>query len=166
MKKLFPLLAILFSASCSTPKIAAHFPSSNVDVNYHPVSAAKVETKTAAVETPVVLASVNETAIVLPDAEVKKQVAEAYRKLSKEQQREVRQLLKKEVKAIAKNQKKVASATAVAGQGGMDHDLKLAAIFGAVGVVGLLIGGNFFYVIGAIALIVGTVFFVKWLMRQ
>jgi uncharacterized membrane protein len=50
----------------------------------------------------------------------------------------------------------------------MDHDLKLAAIFGAVGVVGILLGGigDFFLIIGGIALLIGVVFFVKWLIRQ
>jgi hypothetical protein len=32
--------------------------------------------------------------------------------------------------------------------------------------VALLIGGNVFGVIGAISLIIGVVFFVKWLIRQ
>lgn len=48
----------------------------------------------------------------------------------------------------------------------MDNDLKLAAIFGAVGIVALIISGDVFYIIGGIALIIGVVFFVKWLVRQ
>jgi hypothetical protein len=47
----------------------------------------------------------------------------------------------------------------------MDHDLKLAAIFGAVGIVGLLITGVFYY-IGAIMLLIGAFFLVKWIIRQ
>ena len=44
----------------------------------------------------------------------------------------------------------------------------LAAVFGAVGIVGLIIGTgtNVFSFIGGIALIIGVVFFVKWLVRQ
>jgi hypothetical protein len=50
----------------------------------------------------------------------------------------------------------------------MDNDLKLAAIFGAVGIVGLMLGGatDVFWIIGGIALLVGVVFLVKWLVRQ
>ncbi len=47
-----------------------------------------------------------------------------------------------------------------------DEDLKLATIFGAVGITGLIIGGNVFNIIGAIALVIGVVFFVKWIIRQ
>jgi hypothetical protein len=48
----------------------------------------------------------------------------------------------------------------------MDPDLKLAAIFGSIGVVALIIGGDVFAIIGGIAMIVGLVFFVRWLVRQ
>ncbi len=51
-------------------------------------------------------------------------------------------------------------------QKALDKDLKLAAIFGAVGIVALLIGGDVFWVIGGIALLIGVVFFVMWLARQ
>lgn len=49
-----------------------------------------------------------------------------------------------------------------------DHDLKLAAIFGSVGIVGLLLGvvGEFFLFVGALSLLVGTFFFIRWLLRQ
>jgi uncharacterized membrane protein len=155
MKYISVVISIVVLASCSSPKYAAHFPSSNVDPNYHTAKVVQVETVPEAT-----------TENALPAEEVRKQVKDAYAKLSKEQKKEVRQLLKKEIKAIAKSSKKDASATATMARGGMDHDLKLAAIFGAVGLVGLLIGGNVFTVIGAIAMIIGVVFFVKWLMRQ
>jgi hypothetical protein len=72
--------------------------------------------------------------------------------------------IKKEV--IKKSEKKSTSnAKIVNVSGGLDPDLKLASIFGVVGVVGLIIG-HIFGVIGAISLIIGVVFFVKWLIRQ
>ncbi|MCA4898602.1 MAG: hypothetical protein ACK5BJ_12840 [Bacteroidota bacterium] len=167
MKYISVVISIVVLASCSSPKYAAHFPSSNVDPNYHTAKVVQVETvPEATTENAVLTASVNTASVALPAEEVRKQVKDAYAKLSKEQKKEVRQLLKKEIKAIAKSSKKDASATATMARGGMDHDLKLAAIFGAVGLVGLLIGGNVFTVIGAIAMIIGVVFFVKWLMRQ
>lgn len=167
MKYIFVLISIVVLASCSSPKYAAHFPSSHVDPNYHVVKVAQVEiVSQAATESQLLTASVNTTPVAIPTEEVRKQVKDAYAKLSNEQKKEVRQLLKKELKTISKNAKKDASVTATMARGGMDHDLKLAAIFGAVGLVGLLIGGNVFTVIGAIAMIIGVVFFVKWLMRQ
>lgn len=167
MKYISVVISIVVLASCSSPKYAAHFPSSYVDPNYHAAKVVQVETVPAATtENAVLTASVNTASVALPAKEVRKQVKDAYAKLSKEQKKEVRQLLKKEIKGIAKSSKKDASVTATMARGGMDHDLKLAAIFGAVGLVGLLIGGNVFTVIGAIAMIIGVVFFVKWLMRQ
>lgn len=167
MKYISIVISIVVLASCSSPKYAAHFPSSSVDPNYHAAKVAQVErVSQATTENQVLTASVHATPVTLPAEEVRKQVKDTYAKLSKEQKKEVRQLLKKEIKAIAKSSKKDASVTATMASGGMDHDLKLAAIFGSVGLVGLLIGGNVFTVIGAIAMIIGVVFFVKWLMRQ
>ncbi len=50
----------------------------------------------------------------------------------------------------------------------MDHDLKLAIIFGAVGLTLTLFGGvnEVFWILGVIAFVVGVVFFVKWVVRQ
>ncbi|MFM7850937.1 MAG: hypothetical protein ACKO96_03255 [Flammeovirgaceae bacterium] len=172
MKKILSLLcvAILFAA-CSTPKYAAHFPSSNVETGYHTTKLTASESQqTAPVPThqgaETLTASVSAAPLVLPADGTQKHVKEAYNQLSKPEKKKVRQLLKKEIKAIVKNSKKNTNTATTHISGEMDHDLKLAAIFGAVGLVGLLIGGNFFSVIGAIAMIIGLVFFVKWLIRQ
>ncbi len=102
--------------------------------------------------------------------EARAEIKKNYLKLSKEERKEVRQLLKKEIKKVVKVQKSQKKELGVSSTQarGLDHDLKLAAIFGAVGVVGLLLGsaGQFFTIIGAISLIIGTVFFVKWLLEQ
>jgi hypothetical protein len=167
MKYFIPVALIVFLASCSTPKYAAHFPSCNVDVNYHPVLVTSTESTTPPIEpSESLVASTKTTPSVISTVELKKEFKATYNKLSKQQKKEVRQLLRKEIKSITKAQKKDASVTATSARGGIDHDLKLAAIFGAVGIVGLLISGNVFTVIGAIALIIGVVFFVKWLIRQ
>jgi hypothetical protein len=86
--------------------------------------------------------------------------------LTREERKEVRKEAVKQLKAYAKAVKEGDKALATELKQGMDNDLKMAAIFGAVGIVSLIIGGDVFYVIGAVALIVGVVFFVKWLMRQ
>jgi hypothetical protein len=70
------------------------------------------------------------------------------------------------VKTYIKAKKSGDEVKAAEAAAAMDHDLKLAAIFGAVGIVALIIGGDVFWVIGGIALIIGVVFFVLWLSRQ
>ena len=50
----------------------------------------------------------------------------------------------------------------------MDNDLKLAIIFGAVGLTLTLFGGinEAFWILGVISIVVGVVFLIKWLVRQ
>jgi hypothetical protein len=50
----------------------------------------------------------------------------------------------------------------------MDKDLKMAAIFGSVGLVLTFLGGvnSVFWVLGVIAIVIGVVFFIRWLSRQ
>lgn len=48
----------------------------------------------------------------------------------------------------------------------LDRDLKLSIIFGASGIVALIIGGSIFKVIGSISLLIGLILFIKWLLRQ
>jgi uncharacterized MAPEG superfamily protein len=67
-----------------------------------------------------------------------------------------------------KEQKAKLAPTSTHATNAMENDLKLAIIFGAVGIVGLMLGGasNAFFYIGGIALLIGVVFFVKWVIRQ
>lgn len=100
-----------------------------------------------------------------PTATTIEAVRKTYLQMNKEQRKEFRKELKSEIKHFVKVQKgKIAPDKTTAG--GMDHDLKLAAIFGAVGIVALIIGGDVFWIIGGIALLIGVIFFVKWLVRQ
>jgi hypothetical protein len=77
----------------------------------------------------------------------------------------LRHQLKRDIKAYLAAKRNFDSVKG-AQASGMDHDLKLAVIFGAIGIVGLAIGGDVFYIIGGIALLIGVVFFVKWVIRQ
>ena len=88
-----------------------------------------------------------------------------YEDMTKKERRELRREIKKEIKSIIKKKDGVNS---VESTKSMDKDLKLAAIFGAVGLVGLILGGasGVFWIIGGIAMLIGVVFFVKWLVRQ
>ena len=89
---------------------------------------------------------------------LKKTFAELTRAEKKDVRKEIKKVIKAEKKSIKTTQTTQ----------GMDHDLKLAAIFGAVGVVGLILGGasSVFWAIGGIALLIGVVFFVIWLTKQ
>lgn len=86
--------------------------------------------------------------------------------LRREEKKEIRKEAVKQIKAYTKAVKEGDKALAAELKQAMDQDLKMAAIFGAVGMVSFIIGGDVFHIIGAIALIIGVVFFVKWLMRQ
>jgi hypothetical protein len=92
-------------------------------------------------------------------------VGKTYLQMNRGERKMLRHQLKKDIKSYLAV-KKSNSLKSVQASGGMDHDLKLAAIFGAVGLVGLLIGGNVFNIIGGIMLLIGVVFFVKWIIRQ
>ncbi|MCE2996614.1 MAG: hypothetical protein ACK5RG_22000 [Cyclobacteriaceae bacterium] len=165
MKKILFLIPFILFFSCSAPKFAANQTTEDAII----AGASNASSKQATDGESVLTASTKATpslAIEEARAEIKKN----YLKLSKEERKEVRQLLKKEIKKMMKVQKSQKKEMAVSSTqaSGIDHDLKLAAIFGAVGVVGLLLGsaGQFFTIIGAISLIIGTVFFVKWLLEQ
>ncbi len=144
-------------ASCSAPRYTAHFH------NARPGAAVAIAPADLAVQPEQVIASLAETPVVAapaPAAEVRK----TYVQMNKAERHALRQQVKAEVKQYVKAKKDYAKSAQAAKA--MDHDLKLAAIFGAVGLVGLLIGGDVFWLIGGIAMIIGVVFFVKWLVRQ
>jgi hypothetical protein len=167
MKKILYLVVLGFMASCSSPKYAANF-------NYYKSNSGfaggygelkTTETAIAPIEPSKLVASVDEKAIILEEAPATAEVSKTYLQMNKTERKALRQYLKKEMKTVVKA-KKNESVESVSSTKALEHDLKLAAIFGAVGIVGLLIGGEVFYIIGAIALLIGVVFFVKWLVRQ
>ncbi len=165
MKKNLFLVPFVLFFSCSAPKFAANQTTQDASI----AGASNASSKQATDGESVLTASTKATPSLVVE-EARAEFKKNYLKLSKEEQKEVRQLLKKEIKKMAKvqkSQKKEMSVSSTQARG-LDHDLKLAAIFGAVGVVGLLLGsaGQFFTIIGAISLIIGTVFFVKWLLEQ
>ena len=81
-----------------------------------------------------------------------------------------RKNLRQALKSVLKNNAAIHSANS-ANSGrqwwqGWDQDLKLAAIFGAIGTVALIIYVEPFWIIAAVALIIGLVFLIKWFVRQ
>ena len=164
------LACVALCAACSAPKMAYKF-------DYHDYNAGRktkdVQQEVASNPGPVpvqpealvAMESNNEEPVTsIESAENPSVIADGktYENMTKKERKEFRREVKKENKKISKEKDQVTAAK------GIDRDLKLAAIFGSVGIIGLLLSGITvaFAVIGGIALIIGVVFFVKWLIRQ
>ncbi|MEQ8362563.1 MAG: hypothetical protein RH948_06800 [Cyclobacteriaceae bacterium] len=167
--KLYYLLAIVLFASCSAPKYAYHFDryDYNSGKKSSSVTAVNPENEVAPFESQQLLASTDNTFLIekispVDDVMVTNstEVRKTYAQMSKSERKELRSDVKKYLKEKKESIKAAKKANA------MDNDLKLAAIFGAVGLVALIISGDVFYILGGIAMIIGVVFFVKWLVRQ
>ncbi|MCE2935149.1 MAG: hypothetical protein ACK5V5_11335 [Cyclobacteriaceae bacterium] len=167
MKKLLYLLVLSVLASCSSNKYAAHFQNVKpyeplyAEANTVPGSAPK--TIRPAIE-PEQLTASTEIVPVVTESTPTVDVRKTYIQMTKAERKELRQNLRSALKASVASSK-LSPESSKASQG-MDPDLKLAAIFGSIGVVALIIGGDVFAIIGGIAMIVGLVFFVRWLVRQ
>lgn len=167
MKKIIYLLSVVLLGACSSPKYTASFNSYDTPSGYRTVKS---------IETPAPSSTINPTELTastsMAPVEIKKEVAPAtevrktYIQMSKTERKVLRNHLRSEIKTYVKDQQKKSEPNTVQATHGMDNDLKLASIFGAVGIVALIIGGDVFWIIGGIALIIGVVFFVKWLVRQ
>lgn len=95
-------------------------------------------------------------------------LARRYKELSKSQRKEFKAELKKQFKRYMKAKRTGDTVAANNATSNMDQDLKMAIIFGAVGLTLTLFGGinEAFWILGVIAIVVGVVFLVKWLVRQ
>jgi ribosomal protein S20 len=180
-KYLLPVIAIAVLASCSAPKYAYHFDhyDYNSGKNKSAVAATQTpaesqviaEASPLAIQEETLVATADEKAVVVAEpstalAAQKEAAMKKYGAMSKAERKAFRKEAKTQVKAYIKAVKSGDKEQVAKAAQRMDHDLKLAAIFGAVGIVSLLIGGDVFWVIGGIALIIGVVFFVMWLTRQ
>ena len=172
---LLSLACVALCAACSAPKMAYKF-------DYHDYNAGRkakeVKQEVASNPGPVpvqpeVLVAMEPTsdrpATSIESIQKPSVIADGktYEDMTKKERRMLRHDLKKEIKSIVKKKEKDNTTNAEAAKA-MDKDLRFAAIFGAVGIIGLILGGISvaFSVIGGIALIIGIVFFVKWLIRQ
>lgn len=175
MKTTFLSLAVMaLLAACSAPRYTYNF-------DYHDYNSGKKKGDAVTqqeiqvleelmlpgeIKMDELIASTDEEVVLVIPAETLKK---SYRELSKSEKREVRRAGIQEIKAAIKAKKN--GEDAVTATQAMDNDLKLAAVFGAIGITGLFIAGSsiagqVFYIIGGIAFIIGVVFFVRWLLRQ
>lgn len=169
MKKIFYVLSALMVVACSSPKYTASFNQYDPQVNYHPLKKVTLENQSQSVspeevQVPVLASTSNTPAEIKSEKPV--EVRKTYVQMNKVERKALRNQLRSDIKTYVKAQKANLGLESVSATKALDNDLKLAAIFGAVGIVALIIGGDVFWIIGGVAMIIGVVFFVKWLVRQ
>ena len=180
MKNLILLAgALLMLASCSAPKYAYHFDT--YDYNSGKKKATITNEVVSGEEvSPLLLDEASVVADVQPTPVVpseKKPLAQAMdrnaleakvKSMSKEEKQELKQDLKNFVKELKKIKKESKNGHAVDTTKAMDHDLKLALIFGVVAILLSAFWGfsPVFGILGLISLIIAVVFFIQWLSRQ
>ena len=176
------IVTLILLASCSAPKYSYYFDHYDYNagkkkLNNEQLSVVKSENPSAealsqdqaarlGVADSRNEAEMNQTTSVEKEIAAPVEVQKSYKEMTKAEKKEFRKEAKALVKSYIKAKREGDEVKAAEAAKGMDKDLRLAAIFGAVGIVSLLIGGDVFYVLGAIALIIGVVFFVMWLTRQ
>ena len=114
---------------------------------------------------PKVVANANPESSTMSDGISK---SKSIKDLSKTEKKELRKKLKDYIKSYKNDVKSVDEVASVNATKALDADLKLAIIFGAIGITFSILGGinTVFWVIGVIALIVGLVFFIRWISTQ
>jgi hypothetical protein len=192
MKKYLLLLAsVLLLAACSSPKYAYYF--DHYDYNSGkkkvetPASQLPQTTITTPDVNPLLLDENNVTAsaenkiqpveytsaqpVEYTPAMVKEKASlleQKYKSLSKAEKKEFRKELKTEVKKMIKAKKNGDSLDLIKERTAMDHDLKMALIFGIVGILLSAFGGvnSIFWILGVISTVIAIVFLIKWLAEQ
>lgn len=186
MKKFLLLIAsVVFLAACSSPKYAYYF--DHYDYNSGKKKVELNDAQLALLAQSDLLApetgplSLNQEAVTasaagrLSKAEQvpvavndKALLQQKYAALSKTEKKEFRKELKTEVKKIIKAKKNGESVESIMENMAMDHDLKMALIFGIVGIVLSAFGGvnSIFWILGVISTVIAIVFLIKWLAEQ
>jgi len=170
MKKYLTLASLVLLASCSTPKYTYYFDHYNYASKKTQATASNqnnLNQNVIAIDENKIVASVDQEKIYVAETPLNptwenKKTMEAIKALSPQEKRELKKEIKRYVKSIEKNPSIESDQTTNA----MENDVKLAAIFGSVGIVLLIIGGEVLYVLGAVALLIGLYFFIRWLVHQ
>lgn len=176
--------SVLLLASCATPKYTYHF--DHYDYNSGKkkkaeseiVSAEKtsdtnhvIEESPLAVQKESVVAS---TEIMISEPEEKSSTqntltaGKTYKQMTRAEKKEFRKELKSEIKKYVKAKKTGELVKGTDDTKAMDYNLKMAIIFGAVALTLSFFGGvnSVFWIISVISLVVGVVFFIKWIAEQ
>ena len=173
MKKVISLVVfVLLTAACSSPKYTYHFDQHDYNSGARAKLAQTAPPHQNEMPAPIAVEELSASTEVTPQTKsIQPQLKSVQTKinaLSKEQRAELKRELKAELKKIAKNKNSIDRIDSSEKANEWDYDLKMAAIFGAIGVVLTALGGvnSVFWILGAIALVVGVIFLIKWLARQ
>lgn len=189
MKKLLLLLVgVGLLAACSSPKYSYYF--DHYDYNSGKPAVAQTDAQLAPIQlrTPDMsplqldpeamtasmasrIIPVEKVPVVTNDASVAEKrelLSEKYSSLTKSEKKEFRKELKREVKEIIKAKKKGEDIKSIMEQKAMDQDLKMALIFGVVGLVLSAFGGvnSVFWILGVVSVVIAIVFLIKWIAEQ
>jgi hypothetical protein len=184
MKKYFLLIAsALLMAACSSPKYAYYFDHYDYNSGKKKVEAPDNQLTQMTIATPDVNPLLLDESSVTASAESKVKPVEytpamvkekaslleqKYKSLSKAEKKEFRKELKSEVKKMIKAKKNGESLDSIKENTAMDHDLKMALIFGIVGILLSAFGGvnSIFWILGVISTVIAIVFLIKWIAEQ
>jgi len=164
----FNLLAfvlLLVAASCSAPKYTYNF--SYYDYAAGKKKAVKSEMPKAEIDMSTLSAAATNAPTVFKEQATSSDVSEKFAAMNKEEQRAYKKEIKKNIKESIREIKKM-DVKSVQSAKAMDNDLKMAAIFGAIGIIlGALWGvSSIIGILGTVAIIIALVFLIKWLIRQ
>lgn len=162
MKHFFSILLVIVLASCAAPKYTYRFPSSaTVPLADKKVAAESYSTDTTEEKITELVASSDPNSFLdLPTQKMERSVVMKSDPLPRRTIRAVKKSAQKTMEELR--------SVVVPDPASLDEDLKLAILFGVVGMVSLvlLILSKLFGIIGGIALIVATIYFVKWFLAQ
>lgn len=171
---------MLFLASCSSPRYTYNFDYYDYNSGRKELPNTQVNESLLANETEPLKMDRNQLmAAAEPDivknsqgsssfSEEAPTATKTYKELSRSEKKQLRSELKDYIKNHSKKLKTSDEVASVNATKQLDDDLKLAIIFGAVGITFAILGGinTVFWVIGVIGLIVGLVFFIRWISTQ
>jgi hypothetical protein len=178
MKHLVTLVvSVLVLASCSTPKYTYNFDYYDYNSGRKKAEAERLVAQSETVTPPAADGEVSPLSLAPEEAvasardaspaPIAKPVpAKKYTDMSKAEKKEFRKTVKKEFKTYLKA-KKGDGAVGKETQA-LDYNLKMAIIFGAVALTLSFFGGvnSVFWIASVIALVIGVVFFIKWIAEQ
>lgn len=163
------IVGIMMMASCSAPKYTYYFDHYNYSAgkkNHETLLKTEQQKSVLAIDESTLTASVKEDETYVAETAPESPSItreEAVSKIKSMNKEEIKELKKETKRFVKENRKEIKSGQSTTA---LENDVKLAAIFGAVGIVLLIIGGEVLYVLGAIALLVGLYFFIRWLIHQ
>lgn len=161
--------AVFFLTACSSPKYAYHFDQYDYNSGKKIAVEQPIQSSPLKIDEETMVASTDKRTI--EEQKTKKieqkdvdAFVSRYKSMTKAEQKEFRSELKKEIKTFVKKGKSNKKADSIKEAKAIDPALALAAILGVAGLVFIILAGvsNVFWVVGAIAIVAGAVFFVKW----